>query len=356
MPHLGGGGAEQVMALLARGLPAEKYEIHFGLVTQADQGGAALPPWVTIHALGARRVRAGALPLVQLAWHLRPRIILSGAAETNFLALLLRPFLPFETRVLVRQNGTVSATLASGLVPWYTRQLYRLLYRQADRVICQSRAMADDLMHETGIGRERLAVLPNPIDVEAIHAAMQSPYAWSGSGPHLLAVGRLARVKGFDLLLEALAIVRRQFPGADLLIAGAGGEETALRQQCHSLGLDAVVHFAGHVDCPYAYFPGATVFVLSSRYEGMPNALLEAAAAGLPIVATPASGGIVDLLGGRPGTWLAPEVSSGTLAATLLSALKAIRPAEHFRHSFFPSTSDWACRAEHLLDGSQFRQ
>jgi glycosyltransferase involved in cell wall biosynthesis len=137
-----------------------------------------------------------------------------------------------------------------------------------------------------------------------------------------LAVGRLSHEKGFDLLLEALVRVRRAFPKADLLIAGGGSEESELRKKARSLGLESAVCFAGHLSRPYECFPGATLFVLSSRHEGIPNALLEAAAAGLPLVALPSSGGVVDLLRDRPGAWLAAEVSADALADSLLAALR----------------------------------
>jgi glycosyltransferase involved in cell wall biosynthesis len=168
IPHLGGGGAEQVTALLARGLSPEKYELHLELITQARADGAALPPWVKVHTLGASRVRAGAIRLVRLVRRLRPEVILSGMAHLNFLVLLLRLFFPSSTRVLVRQNGTISAALAHGGLPRYTRLLYRLLYRNADRVICQSRAMAADMAGLIQIGSEQIAVLPNPVDMDGI--------------------------------------------------------------------------------------------------------------------------------------------------------------------------------------------
>jgi len=328
IPHLGGGGAEQVTALLARGLSSEKYEVHLGLVTQASSHAESLPPGVTVHALEASRVRSGAVPLLRLVRRLRPALILSGMAHLNFLVLLLRPFFPPRTRVLVRQNATVSAALASGSLPPYTRLLYRLLYRRADRVICQTRAMAGDLAAELDLSDDRIAVLPNPVDLDAILAAADDTAPWTGPGPHLLALGRLSREKGFDLLLQAFAAVRRQFPSADLVIAGAGPEESALRALCGSLGLQAAVRFPGHLRRPYACFPGATLLVLSSRHEGMPNALLEAAAAGLPIVALPASGGIVELLRDDPGAWLAPEISSAALAGAILDALEALPPGQ----------------------------
>jgi glycosyltransferase involved in cell wall biosynthesis len=147
-------------------------------------------------------------------------------------------------------------------------------------------------------------------------------------------VGRLSREKGFDLLLEAMARVREQFPDADLLIAGAGPEEAALKAQCRKLGLEHAVRLAGHLQRPSIYFPGASAFVLASRHEGLPNALLEAAAAGLPIVASPASGGIVDLLRGQPGAWLAARIDAGALADSILAALRALQPAQRFSHPF----------------------
>ncbi len=379
IPHLGGGGAERVTALLVRGLSAEKYELHLGLITQAQTGGEELPASVHLHALGARRVRAGAFRLLRLVRRLKPDLILSGMAHLNFLVLLLRPFFPHGTSVLVRQNSTVSSALAFGGLPWHTRLLYRLLYPRADRVICQTRPMAEDLARELGLAENRLAVLPNPVDVEEIRnsiGVIQTPGAEQAeekldseggggfnprikptistgvlapegyssslfhetaahnSGPHLLAVGRLSPEKGFDLLLRALAQLRRQFPGADLLIAGAGPEEAALKALCRTLGLDPAVRFAGHLARPWSLFPAATLFVLPSRHEGLPNALLEAAAAGLPLVALPASGGVAELLRGQPGVWLAPEISAEALVASLLAALRALQPGERFAHPF----------------------
>jgi glycosyltransferase involved in cell wall biosynthesis len=333
IPHLGGGGAEQVTALLARGLSREKYELHLGLITQAGSGGATFPG-ITVHGLGASRVRAGAFGFLRLVWRLRPQVILSNMAHLNFLVLLLRPFFPRGTRVLVRQNGTVSADLASGRAPAYTGFLYRLLYRHADRVICPSQAMAEDLVGELGVDRELIAVLPNPVDGEGIHAAEDAPNGWTGSGPHLLAVGRLSPEKGFDLLLEAMEAIRTRFPHADLILAGEGPERKALEELRRQFGLEAAVRFAGLVQPPFPFYPGASLFVLPSRHEGLPNALLEALTAGLPLAALPASGGVVDLLRGCPGAWLAEEISAPALARTLTEALEDLRPGERFAREF----------------------
>ncbi|MGA2752328.1 MAG: glycosyltransferase [Terracidiphilus sp.] len=337
LSHLGGGGAEHVMALLAGGLSQEKYEVHLGLVGQADESGESPPSWVSVHALGAGRARAAAFPLLRLIWRLRPVVVLTGAFEVSLLVLMLRPLFPPKISVLVRQNATASSVLAFGSLPRFTRLVYRLLFRHSDHVICQSQAMAKDLAVAAGIGEEQIAVLPNPVDLKGIRAAMRASVARSSSAPQLLAVGRLSHEKGFDLLLRAMAAVREKFPEVSLILAGAGQEEAALKSLSSELGLETAVCFAGYVDRPYELFPEATLFVLPSRHEGMPNALLEAAAAGLPLVATPASGGVVDLLQGQPGAWLAKEISAEALATAIIAALKTIRPGERFSQGFFPS-------------------
>jgi len=340
IPRLGGGGAQHVITLLARSFSQEKYEIHLGLLTAHESDVSSLPPEIEVHPLGAARVRKGAIPLLRLVWHLRPQVILGGTAEVNCLLLLLRPLFPRGTSVVVRQNGTVSSALTYGAVPRYTRWCYRLLYPHADRVICQSRAMANDMTRAIHLNAKKITVLPNPVDLDRIHAAMQAPSARMGHGPHLLAVGRLSREKGFDLLLNALALVRERFPQADLIIAGEGRQQLALKEQSRTLHLETAVSFVGYVDPVFAFFPGATLFVLSSRYEGMPNSLLEALAAGLPVVATPASEGILDLLRGQPGAWLAPEITADSLAASLLTALETLQPGARFHRSFFPPLED----------------
>jgi glycosyltransferase involved in cell wall biosynthesis len=335
IPHLGGGGAERVTELLARHLSYEKYDIHLGLVTGAGSAAGSLPAQVAVHALDKRRIRFAGLRLVRLIWRVRPEVVLCNMAHLNFLLLLLRPLLPAKTRILVRQNGMASAMAAGAGAPWLQRWLYRFCYARANRVICQSQAMLDDLREFACISDCAMAVLPNPIDLEAIRndRGQQSEDS-TGSAPHLVAVGRLSREKGFDLLLEALAEVRRDMVGADLTIAGTGPQDAKLQAQACALGIEGAVHFVGHVESMARLFSGASLFLVASRQEGLPNAVLEAAAAGLPIVAVPAVGGLAGLLSGKRGVWLAKEVSACALAEALRAALTALRPGERFAHSW----------------------
>jgi glycosyltransferase involved in cell wall biosynthesis len=338
IPHLGGGGAERVTELLTRHLSSDKYELHLCLVTQDEVSDSPFPPWITLHAINARRVRHGTFRILSLVRHLRPQVVLSNMVHLNFLVLLLKPLFPRETHVLVRQNGTFSSMLRLAKSTVITSFLYRLLYRRADGVLCQSSHMADDLHQFAGIPLRLLAVLPNPVDIDTILSTKTaSPSRWLGPGPHLLAVGRLSHEKGFDILLDAFVLLKSRFPGADMTIVGQGPEEAAVKARCRRLGLDSAVHFTGYVASPAAFFKGTTLFVISSRHEGMPNALLEAAAAGLPIVATSASGGLFDLLNQQPGVWLAREVSAKSLAESLTCACVALHANDRFSHKWIDS-------------------
>ncbi len=127
IPHLGGGGAEHVISLLAQKLSWEKYQLHLALVTAANADAAVAPPWVTVHALNSGRARAGVLRTPTGVAASARRLILSGASEVSILTSLLCPLFPSKTRLLIRQNGTVSSALAFGNTPAYTRWLFRLL-------------------------------------------------------------------------------------------------------------------------------------------------------------------------------------------------------------------------------------
>jgi glycosyltransferase involved in cell wall biosynthesis len=345
IPHLGGGGAEQVTAQLVRHLNPERFEVHLGLIT-LDRPGAKPPPaWVKVHRLQVKRVRQSWSKLIRLIRSERPDVVLSNMAHLNFLLLLIKPLLPKQIRILVRQNTTAS----SAATTWLSRLPYCFLYPCADTILCQSEAMARDFENNFAIPRNKLRVLANPI--EAIHTCRlqsnsmhpRSPRALlqESSGipwPRLIAVARLAPEKGIDLLIQAMPAIKRQYPNVRLEILGAGPEQTALRNSARKLKLEGSVDFCGFVENPSDHYAHASLFVLPSRYEGMPNALLEAAAAGLPLVATPCSEGLSDLLEKSPGTWLAASISVESLAQTVLLALSTLSDSssnpQRFDHAF----------------------
>ena len=334
IPHLGGGGAERVTANLVCGLPESRFRVHLGLVTglasHATAGADEMPAHVTVHALGATRVRSAIWPLLRLVWQLKPDLIFSNMFHVNFLVLLLRPFFPRHVRCIIRQNGMTSSATGTGD---FMRTLYRALYPRADTVVCQSEEMAQEMCRLIGSAKN-LRILPNPVARRGVILRTDSSSCWQGPGPNLLAIGRLTHQKGFDMLLPAFARVLQQFPAAELAILGQGPEEAALKAICRDLEIESRVHFAGYVDRPQQWHVDASMFVLSSRHEGISNALLEAGVAGLPIVAVPALGGVKELLQGAPGTWLARDISTEDLADSLLDAMGSLDQRQRLSHAW----------------------
>lgn len=203
---------------------------------------------------------------------------------------------------------------------WKARFFFRLL-RTASGVIAPSTAIRNELLR-AGFSNNKIFLLPNAVDVERFRPATPSERADAaealGSARDKLVIGTVARLvhrKGIDILLHAFATVLRTHR-AQLLVVGDGELGDDLRELTHELGLDCAVSWVGLQADTSTWLRRMDVFALPSRLEGSPNAILEAMATGLPIVAT-RIGGIVDLLeDGRTGL-LVPPGDAEALAMAL---------------------------------------
>ena len=163
----------------------------------------------------------------------------------------------------------------------FWRLARRWAYRHADALIAQTESAASYLSEWTG---RTAIVLPNP--VLPVPPVEPAPLA----RPTIVAVGRLAGVKNFDLLIGAFARVAGRFSDWHLAIAGEGPERGKLEALIEKLGLTERVHLLGLVEQPARVLRAADLFALSSRHEGFPNALCEAMACGLAVIATDCAG------------------------------------------------------------------
>ncbi|MFQ5912340.1 MAG: glycosyltransferase [Nitrospinota bacterium] len=289
---LGGGGAERVITTLLRNLDRRRFDLHLALVDASGPYLSRIPPDVTVHDLRARRVRYALLPILRLVRRLQPSVALSTLGYLNLAVIAARPLWPAGTRLWVREANIPSASLPeaprSRLLQW----LYPRLYPRADGIVCASEGIRDDLVDGFRIPPAKTKVIVNPVDTEAIrHQTGQDESPLPGAGPHLVAAGRLTRQKGFDLLLRAVSPLIHQRRQIHLTILGAGPEKTALGRLAESLKISDSVSMPGFVDNPYSYFRAADLFILSSRWEGLPNVVLEALACGTPVVGFDCSGG-----------------------------------------------------------------
>ena len=319
----GVGGAERVIITVLRHLDHSRFECHLALMGTGNAFLDDVPSSVTVHYLGASRMRYGLPGIIKLARRLRPQTILSTVVYLNVVLMLAKPFLPGRPKILLREAVLPSAYLSLALRrPRLWRWLYRYLYPKADRIICQYDAMVDDMAEHLAIPRDKLVRIYNPVDVAMVRRlaeATVTPY--SAPGPHVVTVGRLQHQKAYDVLLQAFPVVLKAFPGAKLTILGEGPLERQLKEQAIGLGVDHAVTFMGFQENPWPYVKHADLFVLCSRYEGLPNALLEVLALGIPVVATDCPGGVREVQKSAPHIVLAPPESPGLLADAMVSVL-----------------------------------
>ena len=326
LPSLVGGGAERVIVNLAQGITERG--IRVDLVLAAAEGPLLdqLPPAVRLIDLGATRVLRSIVPLARYLRRERPRVLVSSMGHANLVAVWAARLAGLVVPVIVTEHNTLSqetsrqSRLSGKLWP----HLLRTFYPWATTIVAVSRGAADDLARTSGLPRDRVEVVYNPVITPTMMAlARQAPdHPWFAAGqpPVILGVGRLTRQKDFATLLRAFAEVRRQRP-ARLLILGEGEDRPALEALATELAVADDLALPGFQENALAFMAGSAVFALSSAWEGLPTVLIEALAAGTRVVSTDCPSGPREILqDGRLGA-LVPVGNAAALAAAILEAM-----------------------------------
>ena len=346
--RLGGGGIGMVMLNLAGALQARGHAVDL-LHFSEDPGrvaGRAPPPGCRAVPIGARSRQAlpGLLRYLRAA---RPDLVISARDYINVMMLTARRLsgLGRKAPALIWSFHTHRASELAHQAGRADRLADALMRRQLNRVeglVAVSQGVAAGLVQDLGLPPGRLATIPNPVWTASRRAARLGPcpHPWlagraplarpfidaggpDGGGPVLLAVGRLAPQKDFATLIAGLALVRVSVPGARLIILGEGPGRAALEAQISSAGLQDQVDLAGHVPDVLPWLARADLYVMSSRWEGFPLALVEAMGCGAPVVSTDCPAGPHEILqGGRLGRLVVPG-NPASLADAIQAALEA---------------------------------
>jgi GalNAc-alpha-(1->4)-GalNAc-alpha-(1->3)-diNAcBac-PP-undecaprenol alpha-1,4-N-acetyl-D-galactosaminyltransferase len=214
---------------------------------------------------------------------INPDAVLSFLTQTNILTVLATRGLATHTVISERNDPRLQRHRAR------VERLRHIVYPWADVVTANSKGALTAL--ESFVPKHKLAFLPNLL------AASPTSETVAFAAPTVITVGRLVEQKGIDVLLSAWAKVVEVLPDWRLALVGDGPLAGALKEQARMIGVDNSIDWVGHVSDPFPLLRGAEFFVMTSRFEGAPNALLEAMACGLPAVVSDASPGPCELIG-----------------------------------------------------------
>jgi glycosyltransferase involved in cell wall biosynthesis len=357
--NLLGGGAERVAVNLLQGLPQDLFTQELVMVDAWGPFLEQVPPHVKQTNLALGDNVTGAIShLVRYLRERKPDILISHLAHANVAAVIAATCARTDTKViLVEHNDNTlldqarTRSKASNLM----QRFKSLSYNRADTIIGVSQGVSEYVSRTFKVPMSKVETIYNPVVSRSLLERSQEPltHPWFAPGepPVLVGSGRLREQKDFPTLLKAFARVRAQLH-CRLLILGEGEGRPALEAEVAALGLQDDVALPGFVENPYAYMRNAALFVLSSRWEGLPTVLVEAMACGCPVVATDCPSGPAEILEDGALGQLVEMADPDELAQAIVRELNAPTPAERLeaRASRFSFDNAIAAYTQLLLD------
>ncbi len=308
IPSLRGGGAERAMVALANGFARRGYQVDLVLADASGVFRSEVAEAVRIVDLESNRMSTSFLKLAAYLRREKPEVLLSAMTHVNLTAIWARRIANVKTRLVISERSTFSHAVRGlgtrRLMAWLMPKLVRWSYPGADAVVSVSEGVQEDLLRHVSLPPERVQVIYNPVvdDALVLRSAESAGHPWFADGgpPVILAAGRLTEAKNFPLLIKAFARVRTERE-CRLMILGEGPLRKALESLVTELGVGQDAALLGFVDNPFPFMRQASVFVLSSSWEGLPAVLIQAMACGCRVVSTDCPSGPREIL--EQGRW-----------------------------------------------------
>jgi len=287
LPNLNGGGAERVIINIIKSLDKDKFDIKFLLIDKIGVYFEYVPDYVEIISLDVKRTRYALPKLIKAINAIKPDIVFSTLNRMNILVLIASYFTDKNIKIYIREPNLPSAQIKNNNLPLWQRAMIKILYPRAYKIVAQTDEMKSEIHKYFGIKKEKIVTLINPIDKETIDKNLKNAENPFEEGyENFVAVGRLSHQKGFDLLIEAFADVVKERANYRLYILGEGEDRKKLEELIKKFKLENNVYLLGFQNNPHKYIKYSNGFILSSRWEGLPNVVLESLYIGTPVVMT----------------------------------------------------------------------
>jgi glycosyltransferase involved in cell wall biosynthesis len=305
VPSLGGGGAERVMVTLANALAERRFAVDLVLWTEGGPLRSLLSEKVHVVSLATHNPVGLVFGFARFLKAYKPEVVISALFVGNIIAALAKAASRSPTHLILTEHvaiGTYLRNEARRLRRLSLPPLMSLTYLLAEDIVAVSRGVAQSLIPVLGKNTsKRITVIYNPIDlarIDAMTAADDKIVSWNV--PMIINVGRLVEQKDQQTLIQAFARVRSN-RRCRLVILGEGEKRETLAALAHKLGVGSDVLMPGFIANPYSWMRKSAVFVLSSKFEGLPTVLIEAMQCGVPVISADCPSGPAEIL--EAGRW-----------------------------------------------------
>jgi glycosyltransferase involved in cell wall biosynthesis len=303
IPSLLGGGAERVSVNLANCMAEMGIVVTLIVATRHGKYWEQINPEVKVIRLQNRFAVFSLMPLLRLIREQKPDVVLSTLKAANVLVSMLRAFFLKNIRVAIREAGVFQQP--NDIAAWIYFFLQKVFYRHADVFIVNSSDTLNSFLFSGITLPQNKVVLANPVYNQSLLEQAKVPidHLWfkNKTTPIVAGIGRFVRYKGFDILINAVGILKSRGMTIRCILLGEGPEFENLKAMTRELRIENSIDFLGFDINPYRWLSRVDILVLPSRVESFGNVMIEALALDIPVVAANCPGGVAEVL--NYGEW-----------------------------------------------------
>lgn len=295
-----GGGVERMMVYLANNFVSRGIKVDYIVIKNHGPYKKLLSENVNLIDLKKKRVLFAVFALAKYLRKNRPEVLLSAMNYVNLIAYFSNLISYTKTRLVISERSITSERLTNNISGFLFKKAIKSIYPKTYRIITISNDVKFDLVENFNISAEKITTIYNMVSTNNI---LHSSYNKKNeiydscfndkkySSQIIVGVGRLVQYKNFKYLINAFALVQPNIPNSKLLILGEGIDRIDLENLIKKLNLNDKVKLLGFVDNIQDFLQISTLFVSTSLHEGFGNVIIEAMAAGLPVIVTDCKGG-----------------------------------------------------------------